>query len=81
MQSVREDLAYLMSKYNASSALLRIAGRPLYYVYDSYLSPAKDWERLLTPGGSLSVRGQPTDGACGGCPCRCPETLQPYIGL
>lgn len=33
----------------------------MHYVYDSYLLPADDWARLLTPDGDLSVRKTPAD--------------------
>mmetsp|Transcript_24147 Transcript_24147/g.75781 ORF Transcript_24147/g.75781 Transcript_24147/m.75781 type:complete len:401 (+) Transcript_24147:1161-2363(+) len=60
--SVREDLAYLMERYGESKALYRVEGRPVYYVYDSYHIPSSEWARLLTPGGSSSVRGTSIDG-------------------
>lgn len=35
---------------------------PLFYVYDSYLTPAESWAQLLTAGGPRSLRGSPYDG-------------------
>ncbi|GFR40729.1 hypothetical protein Agub_g1338 [Astrephomene gubernaculifera] len=62
-ETVHADLSYLSSRYGQSSAVLRINGRPAYYVYDSYRLPASDWAQLLLPGaGPLSVRGTPADG-------------------
>eukprot|EP00899_Mesostigma_viride_P014241 jgi/Mesvir1/22818/Mv20081-RA.1 len=60
--TVREDIEYLISRYGNSSALLRIDGRPLYYVYDSYLIPASEWAQILSPDGSATLRATPWDG-------------------
>lgn len=35
---------------------------PLFYVYDSYLTPPESWAELLTTKGSHSIRGTPYDG-------------------
>eukprot|EP00877_Chromochloris_zofingiensis_P009285 jgi/Chrzof1/460/Cz01g16190.t1 len=61
-QTVREDIEYLMTLYNSSSALLRIADRPVYYVYDSYHLLPQQWSTLLSPDGSRTVRGTTLDG-------------------
>ncbi|KAG2442442.1 hypothetical protein HXX76_002528 [Chlamydomonas incerta] len=62
-QSVYEDLVYLSHKYKDSSAVARVNGRILYYVYDSYRLPASDWAELLAlNAGPLSVRGTTADG-------------------
>jgi hypothetical protein len=36
VESVREDLEDLHRRFSASPALLRVAGRPVFYLYDSY---------------------------------------------
>lgn len=35
---------------------------PLFYVYDSYLTPPESWAELLTAKGTHSIRGTPYDG-------------------
>lgn len=35
---------------------------PVYYIYDSYLTPAAAWRELLGAKGNLSVRGTAEDG-------------------
>lgn len=62
VETVREDLQHLMDQYGSSPALLRIAGRPVYYMYDSYRIPADAWAKLLTPHDDLTVRGTDLDG-------------------
>lgn len=34
---------------------------PLFYIYDSYLTPPESWSELLSPSGSHSVRGSAYD--------------------
>ena len=75
VDSVRADLQHLSAAYGNHSALLRAypqrflgrvprAGdeRIVYFVYDSYHVDAREWERLLGPIGSETVRGTPLDG-------------------
>ena len=45
-----------LHNFNATSSL------PTFYVYDSYHIAPHDWQRLLTKGGDLSVRGTALDG-------------------
>ena len=33
----------------------------MIYVYDSYLTPAEDWARLLAPDGEITIRGTDSD--------------------
>ena len=63
-ETSREALRYLIENYGDHPACHRPAttgGRPVIYVYDSYLTPAEDWARLLTPGGEITVRGTDLD--------------------
>jgi glycoprotein endo-alpha-1,2-mannosidase len=62
VESVRADLAHLMSQHNTSAGLMRIGGRPVYFMYDSYRLPAEEWARLLGKGGNVTVRGTELDG-------------------
>ena len=45
--SVQEDVEYLVERFGASDAWLRIDGRRVFYVYDSYHIEATDWHGLL----------------------------------
>ncbi|MBD3222850.1 hypothetical protein GF314_16605 [bacterium] len=60
----REALAYLIETYGDHPACHRPEAwgeRPVVYVYDSYLTPAGDWARLLVPDGEISIRGTALD--------------------
>ncbi|KAK4809050.1 hypothetical protein QYF61_027887 [Mycteria americana] len=50
MDKYRSHLAF--SKYKTSTG----KSLPLFYIYDSYLTPAESWASLLTPSGSHSLR-------------------------
>jgi glycoprotein endo-alpha-1,2-mannosidase len=58
-----DALKYFLGHFGSHSALYRDpdSGLPLVFVYDSYLSPAEEWQRLLTSGGDLSIRGTSLD--------------------
>ncbi len=59
-----EAIRYLLDRHGTSPALCRLparSNRPMFYVYDSYLSPAAEWSRLLAPGGPQSIRGTAYD--------------------
>lgn len=64
--NLSEHLRYIISRYGAHPALYRIQRRgqslPVFYVYDSYRTPAGAWKELLSAKGNLSVRGTQFDG-------------------
>jgi glycoprotein endo-alpha-1,2-mannosidase len=55
--TTREALVQLLERWGDHQALHRRGGRPVVYVYDSYLTPPAEWATLLRPGGELSIRG------------------------
>jgi len=59
--SLRQNLSYIHESYAQHPAFYKVNGKPFYYIYDSYLTSAKEWSRLLTPGGDISVRGTVLD--------------------
>lgn len=62
--TTRDALAYLIARHGASPACHRLpekGDRPVFFVYDSYLTPAAEWASLLTPGGARTIRGTPDD--------------------
>uniref|UniRef100_A0A1A8DLE8 Mannosidase, endo-alpha-like n=1 Tax=Nothobranchius kadleci TaxID=1051664 RepID=A0A1A8DLE8_NOTKA len=66
-QSMHENIRYIIDRYGTHDAFYRFrtsTGQvlPLFYVYDSYLTPAESWAELLTAKGSQSIRGTPYDG-------------------
>ena len=59
-RTTREAIVYLIDKYGSHPAFYRYGegqGRPLFYVYDSYLTPAQEWATTLSPDGAASIRG------------------------
>ncbi|GEM_PF-127990 len=62
--TTRDAVGYLLEKFGASPALQRLAShgrRPVFFVYDSYLTPASDWATLLQPNGRQTLRGTSFD--------------------
>ena len=60
-ESVRDALGYLLERWGDAPALFRWQGRPMVYVYDSYLVPDNEWATLLQPDGEHTIRGTPLD--------------------
>jgi glycoprotein endo-alpha-1,2-mannosidase len=63
-QQVRDAIVYLIDRYGDSAALFRDAergGRPMFYVYDSYLTRAEDWAKILAPQAPDTIRGTKHD--------------------
>ena len=61
---VREAIVYLLDTFGHSPALYRDArrdGRAVFYIYDSYLTPADEWATVLAPDGENTIRGMPYD--------------------
>lgn len=61
---VREGIVYLLEEYGQSPALYRDAqrgNRPVFYIYDSYLTAAKEWATILAPDGQHTLRGTKYD--------------------
>ena len=63
-KTTRAALVYIIDTYGGHPAFYRHGagrGRPLFYVYDSYLTPATEWATILEPNGSDSIRGTKYD--------------------
>jgi len=56
-QNVEENVMYIIDKYGSHQAFYRRRDKPMFYIYDSYLSPSKDWYQMLS-----NVRGTKYDG-------------------
>ncbi len=63
-QTSRDAIEYLLDEYGTHPAVYRpdeYGRRPMVYVYDSYLTDAEEWRRLLDPAGDLTIRGTSYD--------------------
>ncbi|CAG0896258.1 unnamed protein product [Cyprideis torosa] len=66
-ETLRNVFVHLNKMYGEHPALYRVRSRrsnkdlPLYYLYDSYQVPAKEWQRVLKGDGDLSIRGTDFD--------------------
>jgi glycoprotein endo-alpha-1,2-mannosidase len=62
--TVRAAITYLIARFGASPACHRLAShgnRPVFFVYDSYLTPAREWAEVLRPKGAQTLRGTAED--------------------
>lgn len=59
--TTRDAIAGLLARWGDHPALCRRGGRPVFYVYDSYLTPPAEWATLLRPDGAITLRGTPLD--------------------
>ena len=54
-ESVRRDIKYIIDTYGSHEAFYRFKGKPIVYIYDSYIIPPAEWSTLFSPSGSISV--------------------------
>ena len=62
-RSTAEAIRELIGSYGSHPAFYRNpdSGRPLFFVYDSYVIPAQEWAEVLGKSGPYSIRGTPAD--------------------
>jgi len=63
-QTTRDAIVYIINKYGSHPAFYRYGKdkpRPMFYVYDSYLTPAKQWNTILSPDGPQTIRNTKYD--------------------
>ncbi|XP_047216257.1 glycoprotein endo-alpha-1,2-mannosidase-like protein isoform X3 [Girardinichthys multiradiatus] len=65
-QTLHENIKYIIDRYGDHGAFYKFTSStgknlPLFYIYDSYLTPPESWSEFLTPFGSHSVRGSAYD--------------------
>jgi glycoprotein endo-alpha-1,2-mannosidase len=62
--TTREGIIYILDTYGRHPAFHRcaeFAGRPVFFIYDSYKTPAAEWAQVLGPAGTKTLRGTPYD--------------------
>ena len=63
--TTREAISYLVGKFGKSPACHRLITRgnkPVFFIYDSYKTPANEWATVLRKEGANSIRGSNIDG-------------------
>ncbi len=63
VDAARASIVRAIDEFGAHPAFYRDpdSGRPLFFVYDSYVFPPQDWARILQAGGERSLRGSAYD--------------------
>lgn len=59
--TMKTSITHLIDTYGDHPAFYRLKGKPVFFIYDSYLTPASDWATLLSPNGSLTIRNSAYD--------------------
>lgn len=60
-ETLRANIADLTKQFGSHPAFYRMEGKPCFFIYDSYLTPAKEWARVCCPDGDLTIRGTKLD--------------------
>jgi len=63
-RTTREAIVYILNTYGPHPAFHRgkeFGGRPVFFVYDSYKTPAEEWAQVLSPSGTSTIRATPFD--------------------
>jgi hypothetical protein len=61
-KTTRQAIVDLTDRFGGHPAWYRgVDGRPLFYLYDSYLTPAREWADILAPDGANTLRNTPYD--------------------
>lgn len=65
-QTTARAIRALIDKYGSHPAFFRsadAANRPIFFIYDSYLTPANEWAEILSPKGRNTLRNTKYDAA------------------
>ena len=61
-ENTRSAFVHIIDTWGAHPAFYRRNGKPLFYIYDSYLVSAGDWSTILKPDGAKTIRNTLHDG-------------------
>jgi len=61
IQLIIDSYGLIIDSYGTHPAFYRMNNKPLFFVYDSYLTAAAEWSSLLLPNGSISIRNTKYD--------------------
>ena len=64
--NTRDAIVYILEAYGRHPAFhlgKEFGGRPVFFVYDSYKTPAAEWAQVLDPAGTNTLRGTLFDSA------------------
>jgi glycoprotein endo-alpha-1,2-mannosidase len=55
-------LEYISTNYTAHPAFYKLNDKPFYYLYNSYKLNYRDWQTMLNPDGTSTIRNTSLDG-------------------
>ncbi|WP_199768721.1 LamG-like jellyroll fold domain-containing protein [Sphingobacterium sp. HMA12] len=59
--TMKTGMSQLIDNYGNHPAFYRLGGKPVFFIYDSYLTSPSEWATLLSPNGSQTIRNTPYD--------------------
>ena len=60
-ETTRQNIQMIIDTYGQHPAFYRLNEKPLFFVYDSYLTSPGEWKTLLLPEGEITIRNTPYD--------------------
>jgi glycoprotein endo-alpha-1,2-mannosidase len=61
-RTLQANIKYIIDRWGNHPAFYKPEGKPMFFVYDSYLLDKEEWTKLLTKEGEFSVRDTEYDG-------------------
>jgi len=61
-ENFRDNVKYIIDTFGDHPAFYRVNGKPMFFIYDSYIVKNEEWARLFSKEGDLSVRDSKYDG-------------------
>lgn len=58
-ETTKQSIKSIVDTYGDHPAFYRMNGKPLFFIYDSYLTKPEEWATLLHPQGKISIRNTP----------------------
>ena len=59
--TTRDNIVKIIDEYGDHPAFYRLNEKPVFFIYDSYLTDAQEWATLLQPEGEISIRNTSYD--------------------
>ena len=60
-ETTKQSIKSIVDSFGSYPSFYRLNGKPLFFIYDSYLTKAEEWATLLQPEGKISIRNTPYD--------------------
>lgn len=59
--TMKTAITHLINTYGNHPAFYKLKGKPVFFIYDSYMTPSSEWATILSPSGNNTIRNTPYD--------------------